>query len=219
MTRPLIITDCDEVLLHMVVPFRDWLDSVHDIHFSLENQDFVNSLRRKACGTVLEQGEVWELLRRFFLTEMHRQTPIPGALETLARLSAIADIVVLTNIGEEAHQLRVDQLRAVGVTAPVFWNQGPKGPPIRALIDERRPSTALFVDDLGVHHRSVAQQAPEVWRLHMVGEAEIAGEIPPSPHAHARIDTWPAAEEWIRARLTGGRPAPAGEPREALGEA
>ena len=25
MSRPLIVTDCDEVLLHMVVPFRDWL--------------------------------------------------------------------------------------------------------------------------------------------------------------------------------------------------
>ena len=23
--RPLIISDCDEVLLHMVAPFRDWL--------------------------------------------------------------------------------------------------------------------------------------------------------------------------------------------------
>ena len=25
MTRPLIISDCDEVLLHMVAPFKDWL--------------------------------------------------------------------------------------------------------------------------------------------------------------------------------------------------
>ena len=26
MAKPLIISDCDEVLLHMIVPFRDWLD-------------------------------------------------------------------------------------------------------------------------------------------------------------------------------------------------
>lgn len=209
MNRPLLITDCDEVLLHMVVPFRDWVEDAHDVHFSLTRQDFVHSLRRKACGTVLEQGEVWDLLREFFRTEMHRQTPIPGALETLARLSAVADVVVLTNIGEEAHQLRVDQLHAVGVTAPVFWNQGPKGPPIRRLIDERNPSAVLFVDDLAAHHHSVAQDAPEVWRLHMVGEPVIAGQISPSPAAHARIDSWPEAESWIRDRLTGGCPAPA----------
>ena len=28
MSRPLLITDCDEVLLHMVAPFRDWLVSL-----------------------------------------------------------------------------------------------------------------------------------------------------------------------------------------------
>ena len=53
MSRPLIITDCDEVLLHMVVPFRDWLDEVHEVHFDLTNHGFVDALRRKACGTVL----------------------------------------------------------------------------------------------------------------------------------------------------------------------
>ena len=40
MTRPLLITDCDEVLLHMVVPFRAWLDEEHDVHFSFENEGF-----------------------------------------------------------------------------------------------------------------------------------------------------------------------------------
>ena len=35
--RPLIITDCDEVLLHMVVPFAEWLDEAHGIHFDLDH--------------------------------------------------------------------------------------------------------------------------------------------------------------------------------------
>jgi len=25
MTKPLIISDCDEVLLHMIVPYKEWL--------------------------------------------------------------------------------------------------------------------------------------------------------------------------------------------------
>ena len=29
MSRPLVVTDCDEVLLHMVRHFRDWLDDDH----------------------------------------------------------------------------------------------------------------------------------------------------------------------------------------------
>lgn len=213
--RPLLITDCDEVLLHMVVPFREWLDEVHDVHFSFEDQNFINALRRKGCGTVLEQGEVWDLLRDFFLTEMERQTPISGALEALLSLSEIADIVILTNITEELHQRRVEQLHAVGVGHRIYWNQGGKGEPLRRIVEERQPSVALFVDDLGSHHQSVAKHAPDVWRLHMVGEPEIAVNIAPSPYAHARIDGWKEAESWIRARFAEG-PAPLVDVKEDI---
>lgn len=207
MTRPLIITDCDEVLLHMVVPFRDWLDEVHEVHFDLTNHGFVDALRRKACGTVLEVGEVWRMLRAFFATEMHRQYPIEGALETLARLSDIADIVVLTNIGEAEHEGRIAQLRTLGVEHPVHWNQGGKGTPARRIIDAHAPSAVLFVDDLAQHHASVAEHAPEAWRLHMVGEPLMAPYIPRAEAAHERIDSWPAAESWIRERLAQGAAA------------
>ncbi|GLS99677.1 hypothetical protein GCM10007897_10590 [Sphingobium jiangsuense] len=207
MSRPLLITDCDEVLLHMVVPFRQWVDETHGVEFSFAHRDFTRALRYKETGLVLEAGEVWTLLRAFFETEMHRQYPIDGALPTLMELSALADVVILTNISEEDHERRIDQLRAVGVPFPIHWNQGGKGRPVRRLIDEYRPSATLFVDDLGAHHDSVSRHAPEVWRLHMVGEPELAGHIEPSPHAHARIDSWREAEQWIRARLLHG-PAP-----------
>ncbi|MBB6124941.1 HAD family hydrolase [Sphingobium subterraneum] len=203
MKRPLIITDCDEVLLHMVVPFRDWLDEAHDVHFSLTGHDFVNALRHKACGTVVERGRVWELLIEFFDTQMDRQQPIAGALETVARLSEIADIVVLTNITERAHEGRIEQLRKLGVEYPVYWNQGGKGKPVAEMVARYDPSVALFVDDLPQHHESVREHAPGVWRLHMVGEPSMAADIPPAPHAHARIDSWEAAEGWIRERLSG----------------
>jgi len=208
LTRPLIITDCDEVLLHMVVPFRQWLDEVHDIHFDFSNHNFVNGLRRKACNTVLEQGEVWDMLTGFFKTEMHRQQPIEGALETLARLSGIATIVVLTNIGESAHADRIAQLGRLGVTHDVHWNQGGKGPPARKLAEYHNASTVVFIDDLALHHESVAQHMPEAWRLHMVGEPELAPGIPAAPMAHARIDRWSEAESWIRDKLLGKSPAP-----------
>ena len=204
MSRPLLISDCDEVLLHMVVPFRDWLDDVHDVHFALENDDFVNALRRKACGTVLERGEVWDMLRKFFATEMHRQYPISGALEALDRLSAIADVVILTNIGEQEHEDRIAQLQALGVRHPVHWNQGGKGAPVRRLIDRYAPSAVVFVDDLAQHHQSVADHAPESWRLHMVGEPLLSRHIAPAAAAHARIDSWDKAEQWIANRLSEG---------------
>src|SRR3546814_4233770 len=85
---------------------------------------------------------------------MHRQQPIAGAVEALDDLGRGADIVVLTNIGEEGQAGRVEQLRRVGIDCPVICNRGGKGPPLAAIIDQYRPSVAVFVDDLGVHHES-----------------------------------------------------------------
>lgn len=207
MNRPLIVTDCDEVLLHMVVPFRQWLHETHEIHFDMRGQDFTDALRHKDSDLPVARELVWTLLTEFFLTAMDRQYPIAGAVEALASLSDVADIVVLTNITESVHQGRIDNLRGHGIDFPVFWNQGGKGRPLAAIIAERRPSVALFIDDLGVHHNSVSRYAPDVWRLHMVGEPELARDVPPAPHAHARIDDWAGAEQWIRERLAEGAKA------------
>ncbi|WP_022682398.1 hypothetical protein [Sphingobium bisphenolivorans] len=204
MSRPLIITDCDEVLLHMVVPFREWLDETHDVHFDMQERGFAEALRHKDSGEPLERALVWELLTAFFDTQMPRQQPITGAIAAMERLSREADIVVLTNIGKRHHQLRVDQLAAHGLTFPVHWNQGGKGAPLAAIVEARRPSVALFIDDLAEHHASVARHAPAVWRLHMVGEPEIAGTVPAAPLAHRRIDDWSSAETWIMERLAEG---------------
>jgi hypothetical protein len=206
MNRPLIITDCDEVLLHMVVPFRAWLDEMHDVHFDMHGQEFTDALRHKSSGVLVERELIWTLLVEFFDTAMDRQMPISGALEALARLSEIADIEVLTNIGEAQHQGRIAQLRKLGVDHRVHWNQGGKGPPLAAIVADRQPSVAFFIDDLGIHHQSVAEHAPDVWRLHMIGEPEIAAKVPHTDVAHARIDDWPSAEQWIRDRIAEGRP-------------
>ncbi|HEX8057748.1 MAG TPA: HAD family hydrolase, partial [Novosphingobium sp.] len=40
MSRPLVITDCDEVLLYMIAPFRDWLAETQGILFDMSREDF-----------------------------------------------------------------------------------------------------------------------------------------------------------------------------------
>lgn len=209
MNRPLVITDCDEVLMHMVVPFAEWVDAEHGVLFRIEDASFAGALKRKECGTPLEAAEVWPLLDGFFRHEMTRQYPIPGALAAMVAIASHADIVVLTNVGPEHQQRRIDQLAAHDFHAPVVGSRGGKGEPVRRLIEEYQPSVAVFIDDLAGHHHSVAEEAPDVWRLHLVGEPAIAGKIAPAKHAHARIDDWAAAQDWILARLAENIPAPA----------
>lgn len=204
MSRPLLISDCDEVLLHMVAHFQAWLAEAHDVHFAFETGQFADALTHVPTGETLPEARVWELLTRFFREEMERQTPAPGALEALRRIGQVADIVILTNLGHDAHPLRVAQLASHGVHYEVVCNQGGKGIPARAIIERHQPSVTVFVDDLHMHHQSVAKHAPEVWRLHMIAEPKVAVHMPPAPHAHARIDTWAEAVGWIRARFAEG---------------
>jgi FMN phosphatase YigB (HAD superfamily) len=201
MSRPLLITDCDEVLLHMVTHFGVWLDESHDIRFDLTNGEFSTAMRRKACGSTVTRDEMWPLLDGFFHTEMHRQTLVPHAREALERLAAHADIVVLTNLAHHHQEGRARQLEAVGIRHRVVCNQGGKGEPVARLLDEYGPSRAVFVDDLAIHHESVARRAAGVARLHMVAEPALAPHIPPAPHAHARIDCWREATPWVAERL------------------
>jgi hypothetical protein len=56
---------------------------------------------------------------------------------------------------------------------------------------------------LAHQHHSVAQDAPDVIRLHMVGEPRVASQMKTSSAAHARIDDWRTAQGWIMERFEG----------------
>ncbi|MDP1027178.1 HAD family hydrolase [Sphingomonas sp. KR1UV-12] len=199
--KPLLITDCDEVLVHMVRHFRDWLGEAHAIDFDLGGGDFTSSMTRRNGAAAPTQDEMWGLLGGFFPAEMARQTLVPGAAEALRALAAQADIVILTNLSDACHAARVQQLAAFGIPHRVVCNQGGKGQPVAALVAEHGDPVTVFVDDLAVHHDSVARHAPGVHRLHMIAEPLLAAAMPPAPAAHARIDDWVEARDWIEARF------------------
>ena len=204
MTRPLIISDCDEVLLHMVAPFKDWLEASQGVSFHLEGHNFAEALRWQKTGELLAPPDIWKMLGRFFDTQMDNQMPIAGAVEGINTLAEQADVVILTNLVDERRDKRAEQLAKVGINARVFTNQGPKGPALKAIIDEYAPNKALFIDDLAQHHASVAEITPHVTRLHLCGEPIIAHAIDcahKAGHAHSRIDRWDEALPWLLERL------------------
>ncbi|MBW4330611.1 HAD family hydrolase [Stakelama sp. CBK3Z-3] len=201
--RPLMICDCDEVLLHMVRHFGAWLDEEHDIDFLVEQGSFEQAMRRRPSGDPVAREEMWALLSGFFPAQMDRQTLVPHAREALGAIAEVADIVVLTNLQDHCRDHRIEQLAAHGIRHRVECNQGGKGDPVARLVAEHGGPVTVFVDDLAVHHSSVAEHAPGVHRLHMVSEPDLAPHIAPAPDAHARIDDWRAAQKWILARLSG----------------
>lgn len=204
MSRPLVISDCDEVLLHMVAHFKEWLEESQGVHFELKGNNFNTAMRWADNGQPLEQKDIWRFLGGFFDTEMHRQLPIEGAVTGINRLAEDADVVILTNLNDERQERRTRQLADCGIHARVFTNQGPKGPALQAILEEFAPSRAIFIDDLPQHHQSVAEIVPGVSRLHLCGEPMISEHIDcahKQGHAHARIDNWAEALPWLLEEL------------------
>jgi hypothetical protein len=203
MNRPLLITDCDEVLLHMVSHFADWLREDHRIAFDLKTGEFRAALTFMDSGLAVPEDRIWPLLEGFFRTEMARQTVVPGAVEALGRIGEVADIVVLTNLGDEAHAWRVEQLAGHGIRHEVVCNRGGKGEPLSHIVARYAATRSAFVDDLAVHHASVKKHSPATARLHMIAEPALAAVTPPAPAADARIDDWATATPWLLDRLQG----------------
>ncbi|HEX5644959.1 MAG TPA: HAD family hydrolase [Erythrobacter sp.] len=200
MSRPLVISDCDEVLLHMVAHFKEWLEESEGVRFELKGNNFGTAMRWADTGEPLEQKEIWRFLGGFFDTQMHRQLPIAGAIDAINRLAEQADVVILTNLNDDRQERRTRQLAEHGLHARVYTNQGPKGPALKAILDEFSPSKAIFIDDLPQHHQSAAEMVPGVSRLHLCGEPMIAPHIDcahEAGHAHARIDRWDEALPWL----------------------
>ncbi|MGV3511207.1 MAG: HAD family hydrolase [Novosphingobium sp.] len=205
-SRPLIVSDCDEVLLHMVAPFRDWLGESQGVTFKMDSADFSKAMRYSKDGELVPPEQIWSLLNKFFDTEMYRQQAIAGAVAGINAVGQDADVVILTNLNDHRRDMRARQLADVGINARVFTNQGPKGPALKAILDEYNPSRALFIDDLPQHHDSVSQLTPDVIRLHLCGEPLLAPHIDcahQAGHAHARIDDWEAALPWILEQIHG----------------
>jgi len=207
MTRPLLICDCDEVLLHMLRHFSDWLSEAHDIVFDPVSWDLASNMRSRSTGGPPAPEEMLGFLDGFFPSQMHRQTLVPHAHEALAALAERADIVILTNLNDDCRDSRIAQLAAFGIAHRVECNRGGKGGPVARLVAEHGDPVTVFVDDLPHHHASVAEHAPRVHRLHMVSEPVLAPGVPSAPQAHARIDDWRVAGPWIAARFDAGRHA------------
>ena len=135
---PLLISDCDDVLLHFAPHFAEWVAEAHGLVFNLDAPNFGGALR-DADGEPVARERVWPLLDHFFDREMHRQHLVPGAFEALQRIGEEADIVILTNIGDQHHANRIAQLEAFDIRHRVLCNQGGKGPPVAELIAEMAP--------------------------------------------------------------------------------
>lgn len=199
MPRPLLICDCDEVLVQFIAPFEAWL-AREGYALSFGSLEFTGNIRHVESGVCPDHKAVRDLLFAFFESHLEDAPLMPGAAESLRAISDVADVVILTNIDEEHRERRAKALAAAGMPYRVLSNRGLKGKAVKELA-ATCTGPWLFVDDLSLHHESVASIAPDVNRLHFVADPRIQKLVPSCPDAHARFTAWDEALPYALATL------------------
>ena len=197
--RPLLVTDADEVLVHFIAGLDGFL-ARHNLRLDLVSFAITGNVRR-ANGEALSAHEVAELLTIFFETETERLDPVEGAAEALAALSERAQVLVLSNLPQAQLEARARWLARHGMDYPLVANIGLKGPALRWLA-ERAGEPVFFIDDIPHNLASVAETAPQVYRVHYVANPRLAAVVPPSLQSHRRTQSWPETRAFVEDQLT-----------------
>lgn len=196
--RPLIAVDADEVLVAFAGPLGDWLGT-QGVVMRLTTYRLEGSMRRGAA--VLDKAECLDLIDRFFAEAVGSQPALDGAADALARLSARAQVVILTNVPRPARAARIANLAGHGIDYPLVANEGPKGAALAWLA--ARTAGIAFVDDSPHQIASAAAHVPQGLHIHFTGSPLVQAILPPAPEAHHVARDWAEAEAQLRAGLQG----------------
>jgi hypothetical protein len=196
--RPLIVTDADEVLLRFVDGFDRFLKA-RGLFLDLVNYRLHGNVKRQDDRTAVLDVEVTALLDEF-RGDLDSLEACDGALDVLSALKDRASVVVLTNINPSQAAARARNLTRLGLDVPLVANSGWKGPAVRQLAS-RAGAPSFFLDDVPQHLASTAEAAPEVFRIHIVGDDRLKGLQPPCEHAHLRAADWRSAGAFIGEEL------------------
>jgi hypothetical protein len=143
--------------------------------------------------------EVTALLDEF-RSNLDGLEPVDGACEALAALGRRAQILVLTNITPAQAVARAQNLAALGIDCPLIANTGPKGAVVGHIANHVSAATC-FVDDIPQHLASAAEVAPQVLRIHLIGDDRLKPLLHPAEAAHFYAPDWPAARQFIDEHL------------------
>lgn len=196
--RPLLIVDADEVLLRFVEGFDRFLKK-DGLFLDLNSYRLHGNVKRLIDGEAVLDVEVAALLDEF-RRDLDSLEIVEGAGEALAALRPRLDIFVLTNISAAQAAPRMRNLAAHGLDLPLVANSGLKGPAVKALA-ARAGHPVFFVDDMPQNLTSAAQAAPEIWRIHLIGDDRLKPLLPPAADAHIRAEDWSQAHHFIDKKL------------------
>jgi hypothetical protein len=196
-TRPVIISDIDEVILNFVLPFRHYLAS-QGYQLQTDTYKLNGNVFNNATGVAADNDTVFEMISGFFDDQAEWQDLVDNALPMLSALSNDYDIVLLTAMPHAHRDIRTEFMRKLGVPWPILTVESDKGHSVAVIAGER---SAVFIDDMAQNHDSVAEHAPDVHLFQFMAYRGFTGEMPTPPAKTEYHVDWTIMADAIRAKL------------------
>ncbi len=198
-SRPLLICDVDEVVLHLVNPFASLLQErgyiLKDHSFRLTGNIFHDGTGKEAT-----QQEVWDLLDQLFCEQERRQHIVDGVVESLLNLAKNVDIVFLTNMPHIYRETRRTHLASHGLEFPLITNTRSKVPPVQ-ILKQHCHAPVGFIDDTPKNLTQVSESVSDVVLFHFMANErfrQLAGRVEGVQHS---FEDWQEAGEVIHVTL------------------
>lgn len=195
-TRPILICDIDEVVLHLVRHLRTYLDA-NDLVLLEERYQLTNNIARRGDKTPLSPDAVKRLLQGFFDRQSHDQDLVDGAYDALHTLAEQRDVIFLTNLpGAHNKPLRERLLASYGFSFPLLVNSGPKGGAVAAL-SANRDGHAVFIDDSPTNHTSVNASLPTAVQVQFIADDSFRANMAQEAHVNLLTGDWAETASFI----------------------
>jgi len=200
-SRPLLVCDVDEVVVHFLKGLESWLDRnglwLDPASFALNG-----NIKHKNDNQPLAEDLVGPAIMSFFGELTQSLEAIEGAVPALQALAKQGEIVMLSNLPSQFKQERISNLASHGLTFPLVTNSGPKGPAI-AAIAAQHIAPVVFMDDHTGYLKSAAEHLPRANLVHFMQDERFGRHVNQKDYIHYRTDNWPDARRHIEAVFNG----------------
>ena len=187
-TKPLVISDVDEVIVHFIREFEDFIGK-SGLSIKPGNPAEPYHIFEVKTGKAMASAVSFDLVNEFFIQHTRGMKAIKGAVEGLSALSNHATVVMLTNLPHFAGDDRRANLSMLGLDFPVITNSGPKGPALREIAS-RTKAPVVFIDDSQHFIQSAFDHAPNVHLIHFLHDERFSKFVPELDFVSLRSDNW-----------------------------
>lgn len=198
-TRPLLVLDVDDVVLEFLRPFVGFLQTF-GLELGLKSFRLHGNIIDTATGKPADEETVSAMIAGFFDAQASWQTPMEGAVSSIAVLAEQAEVVLLTAMPHRFRDRRRAHLDSLGLTYPLVTTEAAKGPALLRLRGAT-PRPIAFVDDIPRNLASARESIADAHLFNLMSMPSLRGLLPPFPDDVTLVDSWSEAGPKIASAL------------------